>query len=192
MHSAKPCNAVVFSVIFGLLSGCASVTAVPVNSNPNARGIPIYAPKSLVLVTADGPTVVTVPDCSKPYVLQINTAFAKQHVVVDMKDGVVTKIDADQDATAVPLELLKVLNGVLGPQPGEPTGGPPQRSAPEIGVFDLSCQGDRLVSKSLLIQEGLIKVIQPVQTEAADTSSAKVPQTEDKKPEKPDEKPIRK
>lgn len=92
-----------------LLSGCAYTTATRVTDANRDRihGIPIFAPKALLVVSGTGASSVIVPDCSREYAVQFGTIFAKNDVDLDIANGILTKLGSKQDSTALPLELLK-------------------------------------------------------------------------------------
>ncbi|OYX07415.1 MAG: hypothetical protein B7Z08_12400 [Sphingomonadales bacterium 32-68-7] len=105
------------------LSGCAYITAKPVPFNGTAEGIPFYAPKAYVLINAQGATPVILPDCSRRYALQIGSFLAKNHSVVEMAEGFVTKVDTNQDTTSIVPELVALAKAAAGAPNGGASGG---------------------------------------------------------------------
>lgn len=170
-----------------VLSGCATVTAVPTASNPSAKGIRIYAPKALVVVNGTGVSTVIVPDCSKEYALQIDTIFAKQKATIEMSNGMVTKVDVDQDTTAIPLKLLDLANKVIpagGGTSDKAQGGTTDR----FGIFEASCSDGRLALVPLQSLDA--NLIKTATTPAVAAPTESPPQARDGSANNPKGKPI--
>ena len=131
--------------IAALLNGCAYTTAKRVTrANENSLGgIPIFAPKTFLIVNGQQTTKVTMPDCSQEYRVQFGTAFAKNDVTMKIADGMLSELVSNQDSTALPLEIIKFLSHVAGAGKGvgsafsEKAEGSIQN---RFGIFDIDCE----------------------------------------------------
>jgi hypothetical protein len=144
-----------------LLGGCANFTAVPTANHPEARGLRVYSPKTLVIVNGSGVSSIVVPDCSKEYALQFNSFLAVNDVTVELENGMVTKILNKQDTTAVPLKLIEAV--VEAAKAGKSLGTAFSTKADggatdRLGVFELSCVEGQLVAAQAINEASLMKL----------------------------------
>lgn len=96
-------------VLAFVLTGCAYVTAVPVKPGDPDPGIRIYDVKPLLVVANTQVSVIMVPNYNRGYAVKFGAFLAKHDFEIDMANGVVSKVTSNQDATALPTELVKVL-----------------------------------------------------------------------------------
>lgn len=144
-----------------LLSGCANFTAVSTANRPDAKGLRVYSPKALVVVNGSSVSSIVVPDCSKEYALQFSSFLAKNDVTVDLTNGMVTKVENNQDTTAIPLKIVDAV--VEAAKAGKSLGTAfsvkaEGGAADRLGIFELSCIDGRLVATQAINEANLMKV----------------------------------
>jgi len=93
------------------LSGCASATFKPYTKyDTTTAGIRIPERKPLVVLMGNTVSVQWVCNPDRGQALQFSSFLAKHHMVVDFDGcGGITKLDSDQDSTAVPLALVQII-----------------------------------------------------------------------------------
>lgn len=144
-----------------LFGGCANFTAVSTANRPETRGLRVYSPKTLVIVNGSGVSSIVVPDCSKEYALQFNSFLSKNDVTVDLTNGMVTKVESNQDTTAIPLKIVDAI--VEAAKAGKSLGTAFSTKAEggatdRFGMFELSCVDGRLVSTQAINEASLMQV----------------------------------
>lgn len=155
------------------LQACAYVNVIPTENNPDVKGLRVYAPKALLVVSGTNVSSVIVPDCSKEFAIQFGSVFAKNDITLDIANGMVTKIDNKQDTTALPLKILDVVKdaAVAGKSLGDAFSTKAEGdSADQFGVYSLECEGGRssLVAAnpklelSTVVVKSLIDTMPPV------------------------------
>lgn len=155
------------------LQACAYVNVVPTANDKSVKGLRVYAPKALLVVSGTTVSSVIVPDCSKEFAVQFGSVLAKNDITVDIANGMVTKIDNKQDTTALPLKILDVVKdaAVAGKSLGDAFSAKADGDiADQFGVYSLECKdgNSTLVAAnpklelSTVIVKGLIDTMPPV------------------------------
>jgi hypothetical protein len=144
-----------------LLGGCANFTAVPTLGRENINGLRVYSPKTFVVVNGSGVSSIVVPDCSKEYALQFSSFLAKNDVLIDLTNGMVTKIDNKQDTTAFPIKIVDAV--VEAAKAGKSLGTAFSVKAEggvanRLGVYELSCERGQLVATQAITEASLLRM----------------------------------
>jgi hypothetical protein len=96
---------VVLGLAISVLSagGCATVWTSDVkNLADTPSGVRVYAPRVYLMVDAAKAksTIFVAPDFRRAYDVKPITVFAKQDFTIELNDGVLSKLTANQDTTA--------------------------------------------------------------------------------------------
>lgn len=96
------------------LTACASASFKPYTKyDTTTPGIRIPERKPIVVLMGNTVTVQWVCNPDRGQALQFGSFLAKHHMVVDFDGcGGISKLDSDQDSTAVPLALVQIINDV--------------------------------------------------------------------------------
>jgi hypothetical protein len=125
------------------LSGCAYVQVRDTALHPDADGFRVYGPKALIVVAGAEVKSAIVPDCSREYAVSPGSFLAKHKFNMKLSNGLITEIDSDQDSTAIPLELIKIVKpGSIGDGAqglSGKTDGPQGTTADQFGIFEVKC-----------------------------------------------------
>lgn len=133
----------------GLLTDCASTTAIPVSPGDNVTpGIRVYDRKPILLVFNKGATIEFIPNYNRGYALQFTAFLAKNDVKTVYEAGGLKSLDTNLDST----EFVKLLTTIASGLIGAPGGGATNKatSAGETGAgplravyeFEFSDAGD--------------------------------------------------
>ncbi len=135
----------VFIASFLSISGCASLTAIPVKPGDSVSGIRVYGSRPILVVTAQKADIIMVPNHNEQYAIQFNAFLSKNKSKLTIKNGMLEgDVEADLDSTAA-IELLRdIAKGLIDkivslskPAAGDNKGvGAPQRFAVFAFVFD--------------------------------------------------------
>ena len=120
----------------GLLSACASTTAIPVAVEDKVTpGIRVYDRKPILLVFDQGATIEFIPNYNKGYALQFTAFLAKNDVKTVYEAGGLKSLDTNLDST----EFVKLLTTIASGLIGAPGGGGTNKatSAGETGAGPL-------------------------------------------------------
>lgn len=135
------------------ISGCAYVDVKSTKGRPQLSGLRVYAPKTLIVVNGTGVSSLVIPDCSKEYAIRFGSFLAKNDVTLEIENGMLSKLENNQDSTALPLKLLEAVSSAaaagqsLGTAFSEKVDG---GLVDRFGVYELSCDDGTLKSQSLL------------------------------------------
>jgi hypothetical protein len=129
-----------------LLAACASASFKPVGPHDTkTQGLRIPERKPLVVLMGNNVSVQWVCNYNRAQALQFGSFLAKHHMVVEFDScGGVEKIDSNQDSTAIPLELIKVINGVAERAfaPGKATSSTSNTGILAFQIFDVRFDHD--------------------------------------------------
>ncbi|MGX7704791.1 hypothetical protein [Methylobacterium sp. Gmos1] len=104
----------------GLLTDCASTTAVPVAPGDNITpGIRVYDRKPILMVFNKGATIEFIPNYNRGYALQFTAFLAKNDVKTVYEAGGLKSLDTNLDST----EFVKLLTTIASGLIGAPGGG---------------------------------------------------------------------
>ena len=108
-------------VLVFALSACAWADVKPIGyQDRSSEGVRVYDPKPLLIVTpakydkegkqisAGSTTLTFIPDYTRGYAVTFGTFLAKNKASVQIKEGILTQFDSDQDTTGL-LSLLQSL-----------------------------------------------------------------------------------
>jgi len=162
-----------------LQSGCAYVSAIPVDPDSNISGIRIYDVKPLLVVSGTSVDVVLVPNYNRAYALRFGSFLAKHDFEADFQNGFISKVHSNQDTTSVALALVNIIHEAI--KTGNPIrdafsakadGG----SVNRFGVYDIIFDNDgNLIELRPLISDRTL-----IRTPANSTMSAPPPVNEKK------------
>lgn len=91
-----------FLLVF--LAGCAETTITPIDyadRSPKTRGLRVYDPKPLLVVTSNNTSVVFVPDFNRAYAVTFHAFLSKNNVTIKTTDGALTELSSDLDTTQI-------------------------------------------------------------------------------------------
>lgn len=149
------------------MSGCASVTAVPAPPGQQARGIPLYEIKPILIVHQTGADIKYIPNYSRQYGLRLHAFLAKNKTKITLHDGFVQEIDADLDSTAS-IELFKTLITAAERQIGQALSEGIKSGAPQhFGVYDFVFDdaGDLIALRPLIVDGSGLLTVPPASTQ---------------------------
>jgi len=90
-----------------LTSACSQTTAKPVAyTDTSTRGVRVYDPLPLLVVTCTNTQLVFVPNFEKGYAVQFTAVLSKNESTVKVQEGVLTELTAKLDSTGF-LSLLQ-------------------------------------------------------------------------------------
>jgi hypothetical protein len=86
-------------------AGCTGICTRAVKSSggtadAHVHGIRVYPPRVYLFVSASESKLVTLPDLERAYDIKPWAFFAKHDLKMELGDGVITKVETDQDSTA--------------------------------------------------------------------------------------------
>jgi hypothetical protein len=82
-------------------AGCATLTTSKANLNEKPNGVRVYPPRIYLFVDAKtSASVVYLPDYARAYDIKPLTFLAKQDFTIEVPDGRLSKLTANQDGTA--------------------------------------------------------------------------------------------
>jgi opacity protein-like surface antigen len=142
------------------LAGCASVNVKPVDKyDRTTPGFRIPERKPLVVVLGGHVDVMWVCNPDKGTAMQFGSFLAKHHMVIDFNAcGSPSKIDSEQDSTAIPLKLLEIVNAVAAKTlpGGQGVSGTTSSSAGStpFQIFDVRFGDDSSVQLVPLVHSG--------------------------------------
>jgi hypothetical protein len=116
-------------------TGCATIVTHKADLDAGPDGVRVYPPR-LYLFIGDGKTTpVYFPDYKQAYDIKPLTILAKQEFTVELEDGKLKKVTANQDTTALQSLLAKAIEKA----PAMMTKGAEAQTFPAIqGQFGLS------------------------------------------------------
>jgi hypothetical protein len=122
-------------LIGSLLSmGCATIVTQKADLNTGPDGVRVYPPRLYLFVGDNKVTPVYFPDYKQAYDIKPLTIFAKQEFTIEMDDGRLKKVTANQDNTA----LQSLLEKAIATAPAVMTKGVETQTLPAIqGTFGL-------------------------------------------------------
>lgn len=167
----------VFLCVFGLVQGCAYVTAVPVKPGSNIAGIRIYDVKPILVVSGSSTEVKIVPNYNRAYALRFGAFLAKNNVDVTLQNGIPSQIKAEMDTTKFIDLLEKVVDKLpagLGLSGEAPRAGVQDRFQVYDIVFD--DQGNLVGLRPLIAHADLLKVKTTPPMSQGSNGAAVVPQ----------------
>jgi hypothetical protein len=98
------------SIICGLLLfGCATIVTQKADPSKKPNGVRVYPPRLYLFVNGDSITPVYIPDYTQAYDIKPLTILAKQEFTIEMDDGKLKKVTANQDNTALQSLLEKAI-----------------------------------------------------------------------------------
>ncbi len=81
--------------------GCTGISTRMVRANdPEPHGIRVYPPRVYLFVSTNESRLVTLPDMDRAYDVKPWAVLAKHDFNLELSDGIITKLGADQDSTA--------------------------------------------------------------------------------------------
>jgi len=92
-----------------LLSGCSTILSEKADLNKTSNGIRIFPPKIYFFVNNEQKTtyIYILPDSTNAYDVKPLTILAKQELTLEINEGMISKLTANQDTTAF-IELIKL------------------------------------------------------------------------------------
>jgi len=111
----------------------------------------IYAPKPYLVVNQTGVTAIYLPDCSQAYALTFGTVLAKNDLSIEIKDGMLTKMDNKQDSTVLGTNFLSAVTEAtkVGKSLGTAFSGKVEGGTPSVSLFEASCDAGRLTLRPI-------------------------------------------
>lgn len=90
-----------------LVGACAQTTVKRVGyKDSNDDGIRVYDPLPILIITCQNAQLVSVPDFSRAYTVEIKTFLAKNNSNIKITEGLITELSANLDNTGL-LSLLQ-------------------------------------------------------------------------------------
>jgi hypothetical protein len=118
-----------------LFTGCATIVTHKADLDSGPDGVRVYPPRLYLFVSNNNITPAYFPDYKQAYDIKPLTILAKQEFTVEMEDGKVKRVIANQDNTA----LQSVLAKAIEKAPAMMTKGAEPQTLPAIqGQFGLS------------------------------------------------------
>lgn len=136
------------------LTGCAYVTATPVNGNANVKGIRVYSPQPYVVVNGQGVSTIVLPDCSREHALNFGTVLAKNDVSITLENGMLGKLDSKQDSTVIGTNFLTAVTEAVkaGKSLGTAFSAKAEGGTDKLTVYEATCEGTG-ASKKLVLRK---------------------------------------
>lgn len=106
------------SLLVVLIGGCAGANFHDATQDRSANGIRYYPPATYVLIKPDysakaaSVTFFQAPDTSKTFAIEPYSFLADNTTEIDFKDGMLSKMDNEADATAVAKSVVAALGEV--------------------------------------------------------------------------------
>ena len=105
-----PVGAALFA--FGI-AACSYISAIPAPPGSQIHGVRIPECKPLIRVAGNQIDVLWIANNDRAHALQVGTFLAKNDFKMELSNGCLTKMDSNQDTTAVPIAFLKLLEKSL-------------------------------------------------------------------------------
>jgi hypothetical protein len=144
------------------VAGCASASFKPYDKyDTTTAGIRIPERKPLVVLMGNTVSIQWVCNNDRGQAMQFSSFLAKHHMKVDFDGcGGIDTLDSEQDSTAIPLELIKIINGVAQNAFGAGTGtsGTTTNNDGNLAfqIFDVRFGYDGTVELQPLVKPGYI------------------------------------